>query len=849
MPICIECRYPVPRLYHVLHSGKNGFQKPPPINRSTKPTPPNSAKKGDIPARTKAKPAPAVAGGDVRLTQCPRCKRFADKYVEHDYVVLFIDLVLVKPQVYRHLLFNRLGRDDDELDPSILRLGILLLLFDVYLTWSRIESLPHMTASSPVPHLPILLQYAFYLLLCAGMTVAQHLTIRWLAHIAGLGARSRYVESEMRYEAPDDAAVRSTPNGISTALFVSSCMKLFPILMVVWRYNDVGGSVGRGVEWAVAVQNLEALRILLECGYLGAASLVGAGWLARWAIGRLTLGFVGLGEWKKQFSRRGRKTMAQHGGAADSYYNYGGQQQYQQQPNSIGNQQPQYPPGPDLKFQQPPPNYGQNNQNTAPPLPQTAGDGKQTFENAFKLEKPKYNDLWAGILLILTFLGFTAVSGLSLQGYASNKSFNGGGIYNAPNDFSLNTNSIVLFAFILLVAFVFSWAYFTAARAFTKQFIWITGILHIAFGIGTCIYYFYRGYYSAAIVFALFSIFSIICFISWIPRIPFSVVMLQQTMDVAKSFGHVFLVSAIGGIVSVAFGAWFSVTLVAIYVKYEPSSGGTNPACSSGSGGSCSSAKVIGLIFFVTFAAYWITEWLKNTIHSVIAGVYGSWFFCAGKPGGMPSGATRGAFRRSMTYSFGSISFGSLVVAIINMLRQAVSIAQHREAAEGNIVASIAFCCLGCLISLLRWVVQFINRYAFSHIALYGKAYIPAAKDTWTMMKNRGIDALINDCLIGPVLTMGSVFVAYLCTLLAYLYLQFTEPAYNEGGKFTPVVMAFAFLIGLQVCQIFMTPIGSGVDTIFVASAWDPEVLMRDHADLYQRMVKVYPKVQTAIHA
>ncbi len=41
----------------------------------------------------------AGAGGDVRLTQCPRCKRFADKYVEHDFVVLFIDLVLVKPQV------------------------------------------------------------------------------------------------------------------------------------------------------------------------------------------------------------------------------------------------------------------------------------------------------------------------------------------------------------------------------------------------------------------------------------------------------------------------------------------------------------------------------------------------------------------------------------------------------------------------------------------------------------------------------------------------------------------------------------------------------------------------------
>ena len=208
----------------------------------------------------------------------------------------------------------------------------------------------------------------------------------------------------------------------------------------------------------------------------------------------------------------------------------------------------------------------------------------------------------------------------------------------------------------------------------------------------------------------------------------------------------------------------------------------------------------------------------------------------------MPKGVTRGAFRRSMTYSFGSISFGSLIVALINMLRQAVSIAQQQEAQSGNMVASIAFCVLGCFIGILDWAVQFINRYAFSYIALYGKAYIPAAKDTWRyghppplsthrwtillfqsriadtlgrMMKDRGIDALVNDCLIGPVLTMGSTASAFLCSFLAFLYLKFTDPAYNSGGKFTAVVMAYSFLIGLQVAQIFLTPIGSGVELVF----------------------------------
>ena len=214
--------------------------------------------------------------------------------------------------------------------------------------------------------------------------------------------------------------------------------------------------------------------------------------------------------------------------------------------------------------------------------------------------------------------------------------------------------------------------------------------------------------------------------ISRTPRIPFSVIMLQTTIDVAKSFGHVFLVSAIGGTVALVFAAWFSVSLVAVYVKFQPRALG----CSN-SGGDCSYAKVAGLIVFITFAGYWISEWIKNTIHTTIAGVYGSWYFCSGKPGGMPSGATRGAFKRATTTSFGSVSFGSLIVALINMIRQALSIAQRSEAGEGNAAAACAFCILGCIISLIDWIVQFINRYAFSQIALYGKAYIPAAKDTF----------------------------------------------------------------------------------------------------------------------
>ncbi|RPB19486.1 Arv1-domain-containing protein [Terfezia boudieri ATCC MYA-4762] len=233
--LCIECTYPVTSLY----------------------TPYSNADDRAL-------------GRGVRLTQCPRCKGFADKYVEHDFVVLFIDLVLMKPQVYRHLLFNRLGREDDQFDPSILRLGILLLLFDVYLTWARIEKEAPLNAQmrsnyNLLTRQPIVLQYLFFLLLCTTESLLSHLLIRLLTRLFSF----------------------PRPNAVSTALLVSSCTKLFPILMVIWDY-DVPAAA-KSVGWAVVVNNVEALRILLGVGYFWAAGLA--------LVGALVRGWVEWGGW------------------------------------------------------------------------------------------------------------------------------------------------------------------------------------------------------------------------------------------------------------------------------------------------------------------------------------------------------------------------------------------------------------------------------------------------------------------------------------------------------------------------------------------------------------------------
>jgi hypothetical protein len=169
--------------------------------------------------------------------------------------------------------------------------------------------------------------------------------------------------------------------------------------------------------------------------------------------------------------------MASSGEAAD-YYNdpeaqkesyppppqqtHGGQQHHNRGHGGGQWQGPQHMP--------PPPTYGENFGNW---------EAKPSFDQAFKVEKPKWNDIWAGLLFLAVFAGFVAISGISLQGYAATYGFNGGGIYGSNNDFGLSTNTIVLFVFCLVIALVLGYGYVALARLFTKQFIWITGILNI----------------------------------------------------------------------------------------------------------------------------------------------------------------------------------------------------------------------------------------------------------------------------------------------------------------------------------------------------------------------------------
>jgi len=66
--------------------------------------------------------------------------------------------------------------------------------------------------------------------------------------------------------------------------------------MVIWKYDIPAAA--RSVGWAVVVNNVEALRILLDTDYVRAAALAGAGAVIRAIASRGILLAVGLVTWE-----------------------------------------------------------------------------------------------------------------------------------------------------------------------------------------------------------------------------------------------------------------------------------------------------------------------------------------------------------------------------------------------------------------------------------------------------------------------------------------------------------------------------------------------------------------------
>ena len=135
------------------------------------------------------------------------------------------------------------------------------------------------------------------------------------------------------------------------------------------------------------------------------------------------------------------------------------------------------------------------------------------------------------------------------------------------------------------------------------------------------------------------------------PRIPFAAQnLITATTAVKKNMGLTAVAfSSLG--VMLGWSLWWAASFTsAMFVTSGCNAAGV---CEREANG------LVVFLFLVSF--YWSHQVIKNTVHCTVAGTVGTWWFSPHEASSCCSSAVRDSWVRSVTTSFGSICFGSLI--------------------------------------------------------------------------------------------------------------------------------------------------------------------------------------------
>jgi len=374
-------------------------------------------------------------------------------------------------------------------------------------------------------------------------------------------------------------------------------------------------------------------------------------------------------------------------------------------------------------------------------------------------------------------------------------------------DFMAIAKDIQMVAILVAVSLLLSIAYLQLMKSFTAPLIYIgIGFTVLSF-VSVAVYWFYVGNLIGAIIFAIFAVVVIVYFFMIRSRIPFAVEMIKSVVSIIQMYPATQLVAYLSILVQIA---WVCLWIFAVIIAQRFS--GTPSAVA---------------FIFLLLSFYWVSEVIKNVVHVTASGVVATVYFMGDM---MPTNPTLGALKRSLTTSFGSICLGSLIVSLIKTIR---AIVQMMRSENNNLLLCLVDCILGCIDSL----IQYFNHYAYCQVAIYGKSFVEAAKATWNLIKEAGLEAIANDNLIDGVLWMGVLFNA-LITGIAAIGVSHVFSGDSEASYILFFILGF--VIGFIMMILAMQVVDSGVACTFVCFAEDREALQRTNPHLYQRLVETY---------
>ena len=229
-------------------------------------------------------------------------------------------------------------------------------------------------------------------------------------------------------------------------------------------------------------------------------------------------------------------------------------------------------------------------------------------------------------------------------------------------------------------------------------------------------------------------------------------------------------------------------------------------------------------LWFLFFCLLWTMNFIAGYGQTVIALAISKWYFTnpTERVALINNRTLLSAYLTVARYHLGTIAFGSLLIALIQLLRAyAIYLQKHcSEKFRNNIVVKFVFCCINCCLWCLECCMKFISKNAYIQTAIHGTSFMVSAKNAFFTIAR-------NIMRIGAVFTVshlaiiaGKLFVCMLATASSYYYFTgaFADKLHDFVG---PTILVM--IISWMTATMFFDVLQMAIDTILICYISDEE--------------------------
>ncbi|XP_049911770.1 choline transporter-like protein 5-B isoform X2 [Epinephelus moara] len=227
------------------------------------------------------------------------------------------------------------------------------------------------------------------------------------------------------------------------------------------------------------------------------------------------------------------------------------------------------------------------------------------------------------------------------------------------------------------------------------------------------------------------------------------------------------------------------------------------------------------------FVFLWLVNFTIALGQCTLAGAFASYYWALRKPTDIPACPLYSSFSRAIRYHTGSLAFGSLILAVVQLVRIVLEYLDHNLKGSQNAFARFVLCCLKCCFWCLEHFIKFINRNAYIMIAIYGKNFCTSSKDAFFLLMRNVIRVAVLDKVTDFLLFLGKLLISGSVGVLAFFFFTRKIPVIQEevpSLNYYWVPLLTVIFGSYMIAHGFFNVYAMCVDTLFLCFLWDLEV-------------------------